>query len=144
VRVNVEMKTVWVEDLECCGDSFSVGSMVSWPLHSVDEERGFFTAVFGEDTAQRITDGYERHGQSWAEPTSLVEGIVRSIEGVSWLVHPRADDSALTDDLGRYALPGSLVISARASAARGDEVGGRSCMGYLVDLEVVVTASRDA
>jgi len=62
--VTVETRTVWVEELDCCGDPFELGSSVTWELHSVDDgERRFLRAVFGEDIAARITDGYERHGQ---------------------------------------------------------------------------------
>src|SRR4051794_38906646 len=98
-RVTVETRTIWVENLDCCGEPFALGSTVTWELHAVDdEERGFLRAVFGDDVARRITDGYERHGQ--CEPTTDVVGIVRSIEAVSWQIHPLADDTPETDALG--------------------------------------------
>jgi hypothetical protein len=138
--VTVETRTVWVEELDCCGDPFALGSSVTWPLHGVDDaERRFLEALFGDDIAARITDGYERHGQH--EPTSDVVGIVRSIEAVSWQIHPLADDSPETDALGVYALPGSVVIEARPSAKAFDSVGGRNCFGYIVDLDVAFAAA---
>ena len=137
--MTVATRTVWVEELDCCGAPFALGSAVSWELHSVDDgERRFLQAVFGEDIAERITDGYERHGQ--CEPTTQVEGIVRAIEATSWQIHPLADDSPETDALGHYALPGSVVIEARSSANAFDRVGGRSCFGYIVDLDVAIPA----
>jgi hypothetical protein len=131
------VRTVWVEELDCCGEPFALGSTVTWELHSVDDgERGFLRAVFGEDIAARITDGYERHGAY--EPTTDVVGVVRRIEAVSWQIDPLADDSPETDALGLYAKPGSLVIEARATAEAFDRVGGRSCLGYIVDLDVAI------
>jgi len=136
--VTVEIRTVWVEDLACCGDSFAVGSTVTWYLHSIDDgERRFFRDVFGDDIAARITDGYERHGP--AQPTRDVVGVVRSIQATSWQIHPlAADESPEADALGLYTLPGSLVMEARSSASASDLVGGRMCFGYLVDLDVDV------
>ena len=142
-RVTTERRTVWVEELDCCGDPFALGSTVAWELHSVaDGERRFLRAVFGADTAARITDGYERHGVH--EPTSEVVGIVRSIDAVSWQVHPMAaDESPLTDALGLYAQPGSLAIEARSAAKAFDWVGGRECFGYIVELDVAIDAASE-
>jgi hypothetical protein len=33
-------------------------------------------------------------------------------------------------------LPGSLVIEPRSAAKASDRVGGRHCLGYIVDLDV--------
>jgi hypothetical protein len=135
--MTAETRTVWVEELDCCGEPFALGSTVTWELHSVaDGERRFLRAVFGDVIAARITDGYERHVQY--EQTRDVVGIVRSIEAVSWQIHPLADDSPVTDALGLYALPGSLVIEARSAAKAFDRVGDRGCLGYIVDLDVAI------
>jgi hypothetical protein len=139
-------KTVWSADMMCCGEPFAVGSTVTWTLYSLgDGERRFFTAVLGKEMSDRLTDIEERHdfsGSTDAPPTELAEGVVRSIEAVSWQAHPLADDSPVTDALALYALPGSTVIAAQSSASRDDKVGGRRCMGYVVDLDVAVPGRR--
>jgi hypothetical protein len=65
-----------------------------------------------------------------------VTGVIRSIEAVSWLVHPFADDTPEMDERSQYVAPESAAIETKLSAQRGDQVGGRSCMGYLVELDV--------
>jgi uncharacterized protein DUF6578 len=136
--MTVETKTVWVEELACCGEPFAVGSTVTWDLHSIDAgERRFLTSVFGADIGANFTDGYERHGGSGEDsPVRPVAGIVRSIGATTWRIHPLADDSPETDALGLYALPGSVRIVAQSAADSLDRVEGGECFGYIVELEV--------
>jgi hypothetical protein len=141
--VGAETKTVWVEDLGCCGDPFAVGSTVAWELQGVGHaDRRFFASVFGDEIAARITDRLDRHEDN--KRARLVSGVVRSIEAVSWQVHPLADDSPVTDAFGLYALPGSVVMVAKSAADQMDEVRGRPCMGYIVDLDVVSVGDERA
>jgi hypothetical protein len=128
-------KRVWFGDLMCCGDPFAVGSTVTWLLYPVeDDDRRFFVAVFGEVDGGRVTDVEERHDfGGWAAAPALtpVTGVVRSIEAASWAFRPQP-----VDEQDPYPPPDSVVVEARSSASRHDEVGGQWCCGYLVDLEV--------
>jgi Family of unknown function (DUF6578) len=124
--------------MECCGNPFAVGSAVTWDLHAIDSgEREFLSDVFGAATAAGITDGYERHGGGDDEPvTTEVTGVVRSIRAVTWDIHPlAAAESPIADEQGLYAAPGSLAMETKTIASRGDTVDGRSCFGYLVELD---------
>jgi len=135
-----QRRTVWVEDLECCGDSFAVGSSVAWEVHAIDSrEREFLLDVFGSPTAERVTDGLDRHGgyDDDEQQTTYMTGVVHSIQAVTWTIHPlAAAESPLADEQGLYAAPGSLAMDAKSAANRGDKVAGRSCFGYLVELDV--------
>jgi len=53
--------TVWIDDwqMQCCGEPFQVGSVVTWILDP-KPEAGYLTAVLGEDEASRVTH-YENH-----------------------------------------------------------------------------------
>ena len=137
-----QRRTVWVEELECCGDPFTVRSSVAWDVHAIDSgEREFLMDVFGPSIAERITDGLDRHGGHDDEPqTTNVTGVVHSIRAVTWVVHPlAAAESPIADELGLYAAPGSLAMEDKSAARRGDTVAGRSCFGYLVELDVEST-----
>ena len=134
-----QRRTVWVEDLECCGDPFAVGSPVAWDVHAIDSgERGFLLDVFGPSISGRVTDGLTRHGGNGEEPqTTNVTGVVHSIQAVTWVIHPlAAAESPIADEQGLYAAPGSLAMETQSMARRGDTVAGRSCFGYLVELDV--------
>ena len=137
-------KTVWAEELACCGEPFAVGSTVTFHLHSIDSgERRFLTSVFGADVEAKFTDGYERHGGSGDDtPTRRVAGVVRSIGATTWQIHPLADDSPETDALALYALPGSVRIVAQSAADSHDRVEGRDCFGFRRLTSAVVRGVR--
>ncbi|MFJ8157098.1 DUF6578 domain-containing protein [Streptomyces sp. NPDC094468] len=54
--------TIWVDDwqIQCCGDSFTPGDVVSWRLLEVDSED--YADVIGTDRAAAIDFHEEHHG----------------------------------------------------------------------------------
>ena len=71
------------------------------------------------------------------QQTTNVTGVVHSIRAVTWTIHPlAAAESPIADEQGLYTAPGSLAMETKIAAKRGDTVDGRSCFGYLVELDV--------
>lgn len=63
--------TIWVDDwqIQCCGESFSPGDVVSWKLLEVDPED--YADVVGSERAAEIDFREEHHGQDEHGPTWL-------------------------------------------------------------------------
>jgi hypothetical protein len=61
---------VWVEgwQMECCGESFRIGSTVSWTLTETDPE--LLETILGEERAAEIPFTEEHHG---TEPEARVK-----------------------------------------------------------------------
>jgi hypothetical protein len=124
--------------MQCCGDSFVVGSTVEWVLSPVsDSRRRFFRSVFGDDAADRIT--HEEAGHGGGAPTDVdlpvVTGVVRSIERVAWILSPRAEGSPMSEEPEIYAVPGSVVIEATTTAEVWEDGASHPPRhGWLVDL----------
>ena len=149
VRVPVERKRVWVESwqMECCGDPFAVGSTVEWALSPVSESRRrFFTSVFGDEVGDRVTDTEERHGTGAPDEVELpvVEGVVRSIERVGWILQQRPEDLPMSEEPAIYAVPGSVVVEARPAAEAWEAETDPPRHGWLVDLDVLRTSEASA
>jgi hypothetical protein len=130
--------TVWIDDwqMQCCGEPFQVGSVVTWILDP-KPEAGYLTAVLGEDEASRVTHYENHHGPVLEEFPSTV-GTVTAIRAVSCRFAPRPGD----DSRMNYPVPGTSRISERTSADGwdvgpspdgADEAGSRF-IGYVVDI----------
>ncbi|MFB7456409.1 DUF6578 domain-containing protein [Streptomyces sp. NPDC056188] len=63
--------TIWVDDwqIQCCGESFTPGDVVSWRLLEVDSED--YADVVGTDRAAEIDFREEHHDQEEQAPTWL-------------------------------------------------------------------------
>ncbi|MFI5629324.1 DUF6578 domain-containing protein [Streptomyces sp. NPDC051664] len=63
--------TIWVDDwqIQCCGESFTPGDVVSWKLLDVDPED--YADVVGGERAAEIDFREEHHGQEEHAPTRL-------------------------------------------------------------------------
>ena len=124
---------MWVEDLNCCGKPFVVGESVRWDLYDIDAGWWeFLTATLGADTSDAITHTYLRH-ESY-EPVSVVNAVVRSIKAVAW------DWPYLgRDSLGAVMppTPSAVFFQEQRTADSEDRIEGRTCNGYLVELQIV-------
>ncbi|WP_371660138.1 DUF6578 domain-containing protein [Streptomyces sp. NBC_00280] len=64
--------TIWVDDwqIQCCGETFAPGDVVSWNLLEADPED--YVGVVGDERATGIDFREEHHGQEGEHtPTSL-------------------------------------------------------------------------
>ncbi|MER5196977.1 DUF6578 domain-containing protein [Streptomyces sp. NPDC002755] len=65
--------TIWVDDwqIQCCGEAFALGDVVSWNLLEVDPED--YAGVVGKVRATGIDFREEHHGQEGDQTTTLLE-----------------------------------------------------------------------
>jgi hypothetical protein len=94
--------------------------------------------VLRNDAANRITHEEARHsgGAPGDGDSLLVTGVVRSIERAAWVLYPRAVGSPMSEELETYAVPGSVVVEARASAeVWEEEATDPPRHGWLIDIE---------
>ncbi|MEU3008687.1 MULTISPECIES: DUF6578 domain-containing protein [unclassified Streptomyces] len=63
--------TIWVDEwqMQCCGESFASGGLVSWSLIEADPED--YIDIVGEERATEIDFCEEHHGQEEQGPTLL-------------------------------------------------------------------------
>jgi hypothetical protein len=118
---------IWVEawQLQCCGDPFEVGELVSWTVaEAVDRE--YLATVIGEEAAATVSD-YEDHHDVAGDDVRPLSGTVKEISAVS--CHFALQGRAL------YPVPGTAVVEAR-SRADGWEHERESLrfLGYIVSL----------
>lgn len=114
--------TIWLSawQLQCCGDPFSLGSVVSWHVVPPDEE--WLTSVLGPELAGTVTGSEDHHGAA----AETVTGNVRSIRAVSYELAPRPGE----DPRFLHRVPGTTVLT-EVETADGE---GADVAGYLVDL----------
>ncbi|MEU6195173.1 DUF6578 domain-containing protein [Streptomyces sp. NPDC047061] len=67
--------TIWVDDwqIQCCGQSFAPGDVVSWTLLEVDPED--YADVIGSERADEIDFREEHHGQGEGHATASLEVV---------------------------------------------------------------------
>jgi hypothetical protein len=121
---------VWIDSwqMQCCGDEFSVGSMVTWSATPVTD-RSWFESFLEQDTAALIT----HHGEHHSDFVGMVEvqGLVRSIRAVYCRYSVK--------DRVSHPVARSATVERRESAdgwEEEDEFGkGRVFVGYLVKVD---------
>lgn len=72
--------TIWIDDwqIQCCGQSFAPGDVVSWTLLEVDPED--YADVVGGERADEIDFREEHHGQGDGHaPTSVEVGSIAEV-----------------------------------------------------------------
>ncbi|MFD5727085.1 MULTISPECIES: DUF6578 domain-containing protein [unclassified Streptomyces] len=120
--------TIWVDDwqMQCCGDPFAPGDVVSWALMEVDAED--YADLVGEERAEGIDFREEHHGGEDGVPPVPLE-VVSVVE-----VHCRY--AALPGETGRVRgpVPGTTVLIPVEGAAGGwaKAQDGVSFAGYLM------------
>ncbi|WP_330344852.1 hypothetical protein OHA09_17075 [Streptomyces longwoodensis] len=119
--------TIWVDDwqIQCCGQSFAPGDVVSWTLLEVDPED--YADVVGRGCADEIDFREEHHGQGEGHAHTSVEVVSIAEVHCRYEVPPGA-----TDDVN-HPVPGTTVLVPAKEAdgwakARPDV----SFAGYLV------------
>ncbi|OCC10221.1 DUF6578 domain-containing protein [Streptomyces sp. PTY087I2] len=130
--------TIWVDDwqMQCCGEDFAPGGLVSWSLVEADPED--YADIVGEERAEGIDFHEEHHGREEREPTSLE---VLSIAEV----HCRYAAPPGSTEKVNCPVPGTAVVLPvdRATGwakARPDV----EFAGYLVTARRVTDPSEDA
>lgn len=111
--------------MQCCGDPFAVGQMVSWTT-SPEVDQDYLGTVLGSESAAEITD-YEDHHDVAEGLTVEMSGVVESIRAVSCRFAQR--------DRAMYPVEGTAVVETRTDAngwePESDDV---RFLGYVVTL----------
>ncbi|MEU8579082.1 DUF6578 domain-containing protein [Streptomyces asoensis] len=96
--------TIWVDDwqVQCCGQSFASGDVVSGTLLEVDPEE--YADVVGSELANEINFRAEHHGQGEGHAPTSVE-VVSIAE-----VHCRYEVPPGSTDNVNYPVPGTTVL----------------------------------
>ncbi|MER5734389.1 DUF6578 domain-containing protein [Streptomyces sp. NPDC002262] len=131
--------TIWVDDwqMQCCGDSFAPGDVVSWRLLEVDPED--YADIVGGERADEIDFREEHHGQGEEHPPTSVE-VVSIVE-----VHCRYGVPPGATGKVNHPVPGTTVLVPVETAdgwakARPDV----SFAGYLVTARRASDEAEDA
>jgi hypothetical protein len=111
---------------QCCGETFDVGSKVTWSCVPTDGLS--LTDVLGPELARTVTDREEHHG---GEGTRPLTGIVRSIHAVCHDVAPRPGEHPRHF----YPVPGTTVLTEVEIADGWFKAAGEARFaGYLIEL----------
>ncbi|WP_330452172.1 MULTISPECIES: DUF6578 domain-containing protein [unclassified Streptomyces] len=120
--------TIWVDDwqMQCCGDPFAPGDVVSWALMEVDPED--YVHLVGEERAEGIDFCEEHHGGEEGVPQVPLE-VVSVVE-----VHCRYGLLPGATDRIRGPVPGTTELVPVEGAADGWAKAreGATFAGYLV------------
>ncbi len=123
---------VWVDgwQLQCCGESFSVGDVVTWTLSS-ELDREWLSNAIGPTPANSVTHAEDHHG-ALPESCQGATGRVTAIKSAFCrYARGRADDKTL------YPVSGSARLFDVTRADGWDkESGDVRFNGYLVTLDV--------
>ncbi|MFB7755685.1 DUF6578 domain-containing protein [Streptomyces sp. NPDC056121] len=119
--------TIWVDDwqIQCCGENFTPGDVVSWQLLEIDPED--YAGVVGSERAAEINFREEHHGQEEGKASALLR-VLTVTE-----VHCRyAVPSGSTSNV-QHPVPGTTVlVPVKGADGWADARPGVSFAGYLV------------
>lgn len=119
--------TIWVDDwqIQCCGESFAPGDIVSWTLLEVDPED--YADMVGDELAARIDFCEEHHGQDEGRAPVLLE--VLSVDEV----HCHYEVPAGSTPNIHHPVPGTTVlVPIEAADGWAKAQPGVRFVGYLV------------
>ncbi|MFF3937469.1 DUF6578 domain-containing protein [Streptomyces phaeofaciens] len=96
--------TIWVDDrqIQCCGQSFAPGDVVSWALLEADPED--CVDVLGSERAYEIDVREEHHGQEEEHAPTSVEAVSIAEVHCHYGVPPGATNKM------NYPVPGTTVL----------------------------------
>ncbi|MFB7515311.1 DUF6578 domain-containing protein [Streptomyces sp. NPDC056144] len=97
--------TIWVDDwqMQCCGESFGLGDVVSWRLLEVDP--GDYADIVGGERAKGIDFREEHHGEGEGRAPTAVE-VVSIVE-----VHCRFGPLPGATSRVVHPVPGTTVLA---------------------------------
>lgn len=125
------MARVWVPatDLQCCGQGWSVGDVVTWTVHR-PQDRAFLEAVAG-DEARHVTHVEEHHQDDLVE--ARVTGRVTEVFAVSCRYAPRHSDRPTE----LYPVPGTTLLEPLTTVEpwRSAPSADVELVGFLATLE---------
>ena len=129
---------VWVDSWqqECCGDPWSVGTVVSWTLTDADLES--LAPLFASESEVRVDYREEHHG-GLPEHAPITSGPVVGIRGVQVRYAPLAGG----DPRMLYAVPQSARFTP-LTHSEGPEVPWEGFTGYLVEIDTDLPSGRRA
>lgn len=119
--------TIWIDDwqIQCCGQSFAPGDVVSWTLLEVDPED--YADVVGGERADEIDFREEHHGQGDGHAPTSVEVVSIAEVHCRYGVPPGATDKV------NYPVPGTTVlVPVKEADGRAKARPDVSFAGYLV------------
>lgn len=121
-------RLVYVEgwQMECCGNAFSTGSVVTWTVAPVDHD--FLDVVLGEELSAQVTDVEEHHHDPEATTVQRLNGVVRSIRSVSCSYAKPDGASAL------YPVKNSAALTDVSSTDDDRSTTGLVFLGWLVSV----------
>ncbi|GGZ84598.1 hypothetical protein GCM10010344_59980 [Streptomyces bluensis] len=95
---------IWVDDwqIQCCGQSFAPGDVVSWNLLEVDPED--YAAVVGSEHAPAIDFREEHHGHEEEQALTSLEVLAVAEVHCRYAVPPGSTADVL------YPVPGTTVM----------------------------------
>jgi hypothetical protein len=132
---NVDMSTtVWIDgwQMQCCGEPFQVGSVVSWNLTPVLGSSHVPSILIAD--GPQITHIENHHGPDIPDGTVLTVGTVNAIQMAFCKVAPMSDD----DSSVCVPVPSSGWLSTRTSASSADGDEGEDddthFLGYIVEI----------
>lgn len=129
------MKRVFMDgwQIECCGEPFEVGDLVTWTVVDSPDPDSFLASAFGTELADSIDFDEDHHDM--AEHSKRA---VTSRELVGWVEGIQAAFCSFTpSDRDHYPVPGSGVLESRRGPVDGNEPGDlyeHHFIGYLVDI----------
>ena len=129
------MLTVWMADwqMQCCGEPFSVGTTVEWPLAPV-ADRGALILAMGQELAETVTHQEDHHGLLLPENAPRTAGTVLSIRAIHGR-YGRAQDQGNCVSQLRESATATLVGSADGWESEDPE--GARFVGYVIELDAL-------
>ncbi|MER5918061.1 DUF6578 domain-containing protein [Streptomyces sp. NPDC001982] len=96
--------TIWVDDwqIQCCGQNFAPGDVVSWKLLEVDPED--YADVVGSERATEIDFREEHHGQAEEHEPTWLEVLTIAEVHCRYEVPPDSTANVY------YPVPGTTVL----------------------------------
>ncbi|MFD8074515.1 DUF6578 domain-containing protein [Streptomyces sp. NPDC059718] len=131
--------TIWVDDwqIQCCGQDFAPGDVVSWKLLEVDPED--YADVVGGERATGIDFREEHHGRGEEHAPTSLEALTIAEVHCRYEVPPRGTANEY------YPVPGTTVLVPVRKADGWAEVRPDvQFAGYLVTARRVTDVSEDA
>jgi len=131
--------TIWVDDwqMQCCGETFGPGDVVSWTLLEVDPED--YADIVGSERAAGIDFREEHHGQEQDHAPTGLEVLTIAEVHCDYAVPPGSKDKV------NYPVSGTTVlVPVEEADGWAKAQPGVRFAGYLVTARRATDAPEDA